>query len=114
MSGGAAVNLRRREDDWVVHIFREHHKEARAWAEKGASGLREEREDDGDFAWSDVSGICGFWDGSCRVIGCGADMWVHVPTHALAWHAVHEKCEFVPGPNSLDVEIFGCSMLLVV
>ena len=29
---GRAVNLRRREDDWTVHILREHIKEADAWA----------------------------------------------------------------------------------
>ena len=33
------VNLRRRVNYWAVHIFREHNKEADAWAEKWARGI---------------------------------------------------------------------------
>ena len=36
-----AVDLKHRRDDWAVHIFGEHHKEADAWAEKGALGLKD-------------------------------------------------------------------------
>ena len=59
-----------------MHIFREHNKEADAWAGKGARGLTNEREDESDVVWLDVKGICGFWDGSCRKNMCGACMWI--------------------------------------
>ena len=38
--------------------------------------------------WADVTGICGFWDGSCRTAGCGPGMWVSVFTPPLGWFAV--------------------------
>ena len=80
-----------REDDWAAHIFREHNKEADAWSEKerrvrGKSGRLGE-----EVTWSDVTGIGGFWDGSCRTTGCGAGMWISVFTPALGWLTVHQK-----------------------
>ena len=64
------------------------------------------------FAWADVTGICGFCDGSCRTVGCVASMWINNVTGALGWHTVLKKCELVPGVNSLFAEICGCSMLI--
>ena len=47
-----------------------------SWAEKGAKGAE-------GVVLSDVTGICVFWDGSCRAFGCGAGMWVEVFAQAL-------------------------------
>ena len=71
-----AASLRVREGDWAVHIFREHNEEGDAWAEQGACGIERE-----PGVWPDVTGICGFWDGSrcttctglenmCARVGC--------------------------------------------
>ena len=71
-----------------------------------------EWEEDVEVASSDVTGMCGFWDGSCR-------HWVSIRsvafffTGALDWHTVRVKCELVPGGNSLGAEIWTCSMLTV-
>ena len=43
--------------DWAVHIFREHNKEA-------------------EIDWTKVTGICGFWDGSCNDKVCGAGITI--------------------------------------
>ena len=43
---GKGVDLRRRVDNWAVHIFREHNKEAVAWVERGVGGRIDEWEDD--------------------------------------------------------------------
>ena len=97
------------ETDWVVHILRE----AYAWAEQGAKIERSERVDERRMVFLHVTGICGFWDGSCWAAGCGAGMWLNVFTRALGWHNVHFKSEPVPGGNSLDAEIWVCSMTIV-
>ena len=55
--------LKEREDDWAGHTFREHKKDADAWAGRRAR--------DEGTVWSDVTGICGFWDDSCRALSCG-------------------------------------------
>ena len=55
-----------------------------------------------EFSWSDVTGICGFWDGTCHTVGCGAGMWVHVFTGALGCHTVHVNGEWEF--HSLDAE----------
>ena len=60
-----------KQDDWAIHIFLEHRKEADAWAENETRGLVEEWESKVDLDWCDATGICGFGDGSCRAIGCG-------------------------------------------
>ena len=46
------VNVRRREDHWENN-FREHEKEAVAWAEEGARGLTDEWKDASDVDWCD-------------------------------------------------------------
>ena len=62
----------------AVHIFREHNQDADAPAEHGAKGERKVWEDAGDVVWSGVSGICGFWDGSCRACGCKCSLMLLV------------------------------------
>ena len=80
-------------------IFRERNTEADAWAEKGVRGPQEDWEDDSKVVWSDVTGLCGFWDGSC----------FHT---IMGWATIYKKCGPVPGKNSIDAEIAGCSMLI--
>ena len=53
------------------NIFGEHDKEAAVWAGQGARGLEEEWVDTTDVVWSEVAGLCGFWDGSCE----GGVLW---------------------------------------
>ena len=60
------VELSHRTGDWATHIFREHNKEADRWAGYGAKGREDEWVYDSIIDWSEVSGICGFWDGSCN------------------------------------------------
>ena len=57
------VPLRQRVADWAVHIFREHTKDADSWAGKGFKGREEEWVDIANVVWSEVTGLCGFWDG---------------------------------------------------
>ena len=69
--------------DWAVHIFREHNKEADFRAGKGVKGRKEDWTDTANVVWSEVTGLCGFWDGSCErgMCGCrGARLSSHHPT----------------------------------
>ena len=70
-------------DHWAAHIFGERNKEADEWAEKRARGLTDEREDEANVVLSDVTGTCGFWDGSFRDNACGAGMWINIFTPTL-------------------------------
>ena len=69
-------------------------------------------EDDSTSVWPEVTGVCGFWDGSCRNGVCGAGMLIKIFTLTLGWATIHKKCGSVLGKNSLDAEIAGCSMLM--
>ena len=102
--GAEGVNLRRRVDDWAVHIFREHNTEADAG--RGVRGRKEEWENDSKVVWAEVTGFCGFWDGSCRDDVNGAGLWIKIFTHAL--EVVHnlQKVKPLPDKNSLDAECF--------
>ena len=42
----------------------------------------------------------------------GADTWSNIFTPTLAWYTLHTSCEQVPDGNSLDAEIYGCSMYI--
>ena len=44
-----------------MHIFRE----ADSWAAKGVRGREDEWVDTAHVVWSEVTGLCVFWDGSC-------------------------------------------------
>ena len=57
----------------------------------------------------DVTGLCGFWDGSCQKGVCGPGMLMKIFTQALAWARLTKKCGPVPGQSSLDAEIGGCA-----
>ena len=70
---GRKFHLRLRTADWATHVFREHNKEADLWADRGPKGRVEEWVDTARVVWSEVIGLCGFWDGSCDNVngGCG-------------------------------------------
>ena len=73
-SGG--VNLRRRVDQWAVHIFFvSTAKKLVPGRKRWPRGLTDEWEDDSGIVLPGVTGFCGFWDGSCRknrvVLACG-------------------------------------------
>ena len=64
--------------DWAVHIFHTHNNEADAWAVKGVGGCSEEWKDDSNVVWSAVTGLSGFWDGSCHRGVCGAGVLIEI------------------------------------
>ena len=68
---GRGICLRQQTNDWVTHTSREHDKEADLWAGKGAKGRAEEWVDTTTIAWREVTGVCGFWDGSYDSGKCG-------------------------------------------
>ena len=98
--------------DWAVHIFREHNKEADLWAGFGAKGISMEWNDESAIDWTSVTGICGFWVGSCTDKVCGAGITFSFFTQRLGWVIRYEKCGPVEGSNSLDAELGGCAMLI--
>ena len=104
------VHSRQRTAEWATHIFREHHKEAHAWAEKGAKGQVDEWVDNAHVVWSQVIGLCGFWDGSCDNGKCGAGVMIMACSEVLGWFPMYKKCGPVSGQNSLDAELGGCGM----
>ena len=59
---GRGVDLRQRVADWAVHIFHEH-KEAGPWAARGVNCRQDEWVDIANVVWSEVTSLCGFWDG---------------------------------------------------
>ena len=89
--------------DWEVHIFREHYKEAGSWAGKGVGGREEEWVDTANVGWSEVIGLCSFWDGSCETCTCGVGIMIQVFTKTLVWAPIHKKVQ--PGAGS---EFPGC------
>ena len=94
-----------------THIFLEHNKEADTWADKGAKGRVEEWVDTAHVVWSEVIGLCGFWDGSCDNGNCGAGKLIMTCSEILGWFPIYKKCGPVSGSNSLDAELGGCGML---
>ena len=65
-----------------------------------------------DILGDEVTGICGFWDGSCNNNMRGAGIAFLLYTRDTGWITWHKKCELVPGTNSLDAERGGCAMLI--
>ena len=106
------VHLSRRTGDWAVHVFREHNTEADLWAGYGAKGREAEWIHDSVIDWAEVTGICGFWDGSCSDHMCGAGITILLVTQSAGWVTRFQKCGKVKGKNSLDAELGGCAMLI--
>ena len=63
------------------------------------------------IVWSEVTGLCGFWDGSCANGNCGAGIFIMACSDLQGWSPIYKKCGPVPGINSLDAELGGCGML---
>ena len=68
---GHGMRLRQRTTDWVTHTFREHNEDADLWAGKGAQERAEEWVDTTRITWREVTGVCGFGDGSFDNGRCG-------------------------------------------
>ena len=85
------VDLCQRIGDWAVHIFREHNKEADLWAGIGAKGISMEWNDESATDWTSVTGICGFWDGSCTDKVCGASITISFFIQGLEWVIRYKK-----------------------
>ena len=106
------VDLCQRIGDWAVHIFREHNKEADLWASFGAKGISMEWKDESAIDLTNVTGICGFWDGISNDKVCGAGITISFFIEGLVWVIRYNKCGPVKGSNSLDAELGGCVMLI--
>ena len=91
-----------------THILREHNKEADAWADKGAKGQVDEWVDTAHVVWSEVIGLCGFWDGSCDNGKCVASTMIMACSEVLGRFPIYKKCGPVVGQNFLGAELGGC------
>ena len=85
------VDLSRRTGDWAVHVFREQNTEADQWAGYGAKGREAEWVHDSTIEWAEVTGICGFWDGSCSDNICGAGITILLFTQGAGWVRRYKK-----------------------
>ena len=65
-----------------------------------------------NVVWSEVTGLCGFWDGSCENGTCGAGIMIQALTKILGGTPIHTKCGRVRCRNALDAELGGCGMLM--
>ena len=72
------MDLRQRVADW-----RELNKEADSWGGSEKMGAH--------VVWSEVTGLCGFWDGSCENGTWGAGIMTQIFTRALGWVPFHKK-----------------------
>ena len=52
-------------------------------------GERKEWIDGEKIAWAEVRGMCGFWDGSCRAVGCDVGGVGDSVDTTRGWHAVN-------------------------
>ena len=55
--------------------------------------------------WAEVTGLCGFWDGSCDNGNCGAGILIKACSDLQGWIPVYKKCGPALGHNSLDAEL---------
>ena len=106
---GRGMDLRQRVADWAVHIFPEHNKEADSWAGKGIKG-HEEVVDIAHVGWSQVTGLCGFWDGRCENGTCGAGIMIQIFTKALGWVPIHQKNVALCGVGILLMPIWAAAV----
>ena len=87
---GRRVHLRQRAAEWATHIFREHNKEADAWAEESAEGQVDEWVDTARVVRSEVIDLCGparkYWADSPSTRNAGR-FWVKTPW-MLNWRNV--------------------------
>ena len=62
----------------------------------------EEWVDTARIAWPEVTGLCGFWDGSCDNGNCGRGIVIMAYSDLHGWLTFYKKCGPVPGNNSVD------------
>ena len=72
---------------------------------KGAKEWVDEWVDTAQIAWSEVTGLCRFLEGSCDNGSCGAGILIVACSVLEGWSPVYKKCGLVPGCNSLDAEL---------
>ena len=63
------------------------------------------------IAWPEVTGLCGFWAGSCDNGNCDRGIVIMAYSDLHGWLTFYKKCGPVPLNNSLDAEMGGCGML---
>ena len=67
--------------------------------------LTEEWVDTTRVAWPDVTGLCGFLDGSCDNRNCGSGIVIVACSDLHGWSPFYKKCGLVLGVNSLDADL---------
>ena len=98
------MRLRQRTTDWVTHTFREHNKEADLCAEEWVDIARTARQE--------VTGVCGFWDGSNDNGKCGRGIALMAFSEPHGWFTYYKKSSLALGNSSLDAEMGGFGMLI--
>ena len=79
--------------------------------QQGVKGREDEWVDTAHVVRSEVTGLCGFWDGSCDNGKCGAGIVIQAFVESLCWVPIYKKCGPVTGQNTLDAKLEGCGML---
>ena len=105
------VDWCQRIGDWAVHIFREH-KEADLWEGFGTKGHSKEWKDESAIDWTKVTGICGFWDGSCNDKICGASIAISFFTQGLGWVIRYKNADQWKVPTLWMLIFWRCAMLI--
>ena len=109
---GHVMRSRQRTADWVTHIFREHNMGADLWAGKGAQERAEESVDAIRITLQEVTGVCGFSDGSFDNGKCGRSHCPHGLLGIARMVYFPQKCGPVPGNSSFDAEMGGWGMVI--
>ena len=94
--------MRRGDNDLAMHSSSANTKMRMSWR----GGVQEETGQIGRMQrvlCGRKSGICRFWDDSCRATGCGAAMWKKVLTRAFGWYTVNNKVEPVFEANGFSM-----------
>ena len=87
-----------------TQTFREHRIEADQWADKGAKGRVEEWVDTTRIAGQEVTGVCGFWDGSNDNGRCGRGIVLMALSEPHGWFTFYKKRGPEPVNSFLDAE----------
>ena len=65
------------------------------WAAKGVKSREDEWVDTTYVVWSEVTGLCGFWDGSCDDGKCGAGIMIQAFPHFQKMYAELGGCDML-------------------
>ena len=80
------ADLRRRVPDWRYILTANTTKKPTR-----ARGREEQWVDSANVVWPEVTGLCGFWDGSCQHGVCGAGMLIKISTQTLGCATNHKR-----------------------